>query len=50
MYDQNGELVVSQLVNTLKMTSHEYISTLAAPEEANIDQGYLTFAEGNSIN
>ena len=46
VYDQKGELVISQLVNTLRMTSREYINTLMTPEDVNLDQGYLTFWEG----
>ena len=46
VYDQKGYLIIPQLVNTLQMVSREYISTLSAPEEVNVDQGYLTFWEG----
>lgn len=48
VYDQKGELVISQLVNTLRMTSREYFSTLMTPEDIKLDDAYLTFWEGSS--
>lgn len=48
VYDQKGELIISQLINTLRMFSTAYNASLAVPEDASINQGYLTFWEGSA--